>query len=59
MQLPYMIEAVRAIKLDHISMTYIYKVFEYLLLLWIDICIWMHPSTLTIADVHPQCCRVD
>ena len=35
MQLPYMIEAVRAIKLDHISMTYIYKVFEYLLLLWI------------------------
>ena len=59
MQLPYMIEAVRAIKLDHISMTYIYKVFEYLLQLWIGICIWMHSSTLTIADVHPQCCRVD
>ena len=59
MQLPYMIEAVRAIKLDHISMTYIYKVFEYLLQLWIGICIRMHSSTLTIADVHPQCCRVD
>jgi hypothetical protein len=54
-----MVEAVRPIKLDHISMTYIYKVFEYLLLLWIGICTWMHPSTLTIADVHPQCCRVD
>jgi hypothetical protein len=54
-----MIEAVRPIILDHISMSYIYKVFGYLLLLWIGICIWMHPSTLTIADVHPQCSRVD
>jgi hypothetical protein len=59
MPIRYMVEAVRPIKLDHISMTYIYKVFEYLLLLWIGICTWMHPSTLTIADVHPQCCRVD
>jgi hypothetical protein len=37
MPLRYMIEAVRAIKLDHISMTYIYKVFGYLLLLWLGI----------------------
>ena len=37
MPLRYMIEAVRAIILDHISMSYIYKVFGYLLLLWIGI----------------------
>ena len=40
-----MIEAVRPFKLDHISMTYIYKVFGYLLLLWIGI--WMD------APFHP------
>jgi hypothetical protein len=52
-----MVEAVRAFKLDHTSISYIYKISEHLLLLWIGI--KMHPSTLAIADVHPQCCRVD
>ena len=32
-------------------MSYKYKVSEHLLLLWIGI--WIHPSTLTIANVDP------
>ena len=52
-----MVGAVKPFKLHDSSMSNIYKVFEHLLLLWIGI--WMHPHTLAIADVHPQCCRVD
>ena len=37
MPIRYMIEGVRPMKLDHISMAYIYKVFEHLLLFWIGI----------------------
>jgi hypothetical protein len=48
-----MVEAVRPFKLDHISMSYKYKVSEHLLLLWIGI--WMHPHTITtIANVTPD-----
>ena len=52
-----MVEAVRPFKLDHIFMSYIYKVSEHLLLLWISI--WIHLSTLTIANIDPQFNRVD
>ena len=46
MQLRYMVEAVRPFKLDHTSMSYIYKVFEHLLLLLMGI--WMD------APSHPN-----
>ena len=57
MPLRCMIEAVRPFKLDLIFMSYIYKVSEHLLLLWISI--WIHLSTLTIANIDPQFNRVD
>ena len=40
-----MVEAVRPFKLDTTSISYIYKVFDYLLLLWIGICMYIHTIT--------------
>jgi hypothetical protein len=46
-----MVEAVRPFKLDPISLAYIYKVSDHLLLMWIGI--WMYPHTITTSNVTP------
>ena len=47
-----MVEAVRPFKLDLITIAYICKVFEYLLLLWK--CIWLYPHIITTSKSPPD-----
>jgi hypothetical protein len=47
-----MVEAVEPFKLHPTSMSYLYKVFEHLQLLCIDIC--MHIHSVTTTDNVPQ-----
>jgi hypothetical protein len=45
------VEAVEPFKLHPTSMSYIYKVFEHLKQLWIEI--WQHTHTITTTEVSP------
>ncbi len=47
-----MVEAVEPFKMHPISMTYLYKVFEHLQLLFMGI--WLHTHTVTTTDVSPD-----
>jgi hypothetical protein len=47
-----MVEAVEPFKLHRTSMSYIYKVFEHLKQLWMDI--WQHTHTVTSTVVSPD-----
>ncbi len=47
-----MVEAVEPFKLHFTYMSYIYKVFEHLKLLWMGI--WQHTHTVTTTEVSPD-----
>ena len=47
-----MVEDVESFKLHITSMSYLYEVFELLLLLWMGI--WLHIQNITTSDVSPD-----
>ncbi len=47
-----LIEAVEPFKLHPMSMSYIYEVFECLLIMWMGI--WLHTHTITTTDAIPN-----
>jgi hypothetical protein len=47
-----MVEAVEPFKLHPTSMSYIYKVFEHLQLLWMGI--WLHTHNITTTNISPN-----
>ncbi len=47
-----LIEAVEPFKLHPLSMSYIHKVFEHFLRMWIGI--WLHTHTVTTTDTSPD-----
>ncbi len=49
---PFHYKAVEPFKLHSMSMSYIYEVFEFLLMLWMGI--WLHTHTITTTDTTPD-----